>query len=114
MRISDWSSDVCSSDLQFEYLASAMERLKVVVPIALVIIFLLIYAVFRRVSEAALIMARVPLALVGGLWLIWLLGHAVSEIGRASGRERVGRYGVISVGAVSLKKKKRRESAPHT
>src|SRR3546814_19728309 len=80
MRISDWSSDVCSSDLppgttvawsgQFEYLASAMERLKVVVPIALVIIFLLIYAVFRRVSEAALIMASVPLALVGGLWLI--------------------------------------------
>src|SRR3546814_5936905 len=55
-----------------------MERLKVVVPIALVIIFLLIYAVFRRVSEAALIMASVPLALVGGLWLIWLLGHGVS------------------------------------
>jgi len=63
---------------QFEYLASAMQRLKLVVPIALVIIFLLIYAVFRRASEAALIMASVPLALVGGLWLIWLLGHAVS------------------------------------
>ncbi|MFC4527250.1 efflux RND transporter permease subunit [Dyella halodurans] len=63
---------------QFEYLASAMERLKVVVPIALVIIFALIYAVFRRASEAAMIMASVPLALVGGLWLIWLLGHAVS------------------------------------
>jgi Cu(I)/Ag(I) efflux system membrane protein CusA/SilA len=63
---------------QFEYLASAMERLKIVVPIALVIIFGLIYAVFRRPSEAALIMASVPLALVGGLWLIWLLGHAVS------------------------------------
>jgi copper/silver efflux system protein len=63
---------------QFEYLASAMQRLRLVVPIALVIIFLLIYAVFRRVSEAMLIMASVPLALVGGLWLIWLLGHAVS------------------------------------
>ncbi|HEV2680830.1 MAG TPA: CusA/CzcA family heavy metal efflux RND transporter [Rhodanobacter sp.] len=63
---------------QFEYLASAMQRLKLVVPIALAIIFLLIYAVFRRVSEALLIMASVPLALVGGLWLIWLLGHAVS------------------------------------
>src|SRR3546814_16323633 len=55
-----------------------MVRLKVVGPIALVIIFLLTYAVFRRVGEAALIMASVPLALVGGLWLIWLLGHAVS------------------------------------
>jgi len=63
---------------QFEYLASAMERLKLVVPIALIIIFGLIYAVFRRASEAAMIMASVPLALVGGLWLIWLLGHAVS------------------------------------
>ncbi len=63
---------------QFEYLASATQRLKGVVPVALAIIFLLIYAVFRRASEAALIMASVPLALVGGLWLIWLLGHAVS------------------------------------
>jgi Cu(I)/Ag(I) efflux system membrane protein CusA/SilA len=63
---------------QFEFLASAMQRLKLVIPIALVIIFGLIYAVFRRASEAALIMLSVPLALVGGLWLIWLLGHAVS------------------------------------
>lgn len=63
---------------QFEYLASAMQRLKWVVPIALLIIFVLIYAVFRRASEAALIMLSVPLALVGGLWLICLLGHAVS------------------------------------
>ena len=63
---------------QFEYLASAMERLKLVVPAALVIIFALIYVVFRRASEAIMIMASVPLALVGGLWLIWLLGHAVS------------------------------------
>ncbi|WP_017464173.1 efflux RND transporter permease subunit [Dyella ginsengisoli] len=63
---------------QFEYLVSAMQRLKLVVPVALAIIFGLIYAVFRRASEAALIMASVPLALVGGLWLIWALGHAVS------------------------------------
>jgi len=63
---------------QFEYLASAMERLKFVVPGALAIIFALIFVVFRRASEAALIMASVPLALVGGLWLIWSLGHSVS------------------------------------
>jgi len=67
----DWSG-------QFQYLASAAERLKLVVPVALLIIFALIYVVFRRASEAALIMANVPLALVGGLWLIWLLGHSVS------------------------------------
>ncbi|MEO5812533.1 MAG: CusA/CzcA family heavy metal efflux RND transporter [Rhodanobacter sp.] len=63
---------------QFEYLAQAMQRLRLVVPVVLLIVFILIYAVFRRASEAALIMASVPLALVGGLWLIWLLGHAVS------------------------------------
>jgi Cu(I)/Ag(I) efflux system membrane protein CusA/SilA len=63
---------------QFEYLARAMARLVWVVPAALVIIFGLIYAVFRRVSEALVIMASVPLALVGGLWLIWAMGHAVS------------------------------------
>jgi Cu(I)/Ag(I) efflux system membrane protein CusA/SilA len=63
---------------QFEYLARAMSRLIWVVPAALVIIFGLIYAVFRRVSEALVIMASVPLALVGGLWLIWAMGHAVS------------------------------------
>ena len=62
----------------FEYLASAAQRLQLVVPLALVIIFVLIFAVFRRASEAALIMLSVPLALVGGLWLVWLLGHAVS------------------------------------
>ncbi|MEO7063462.1 MAG: CusA/CzcA family heavy metal efflux RND transporter, partial [Dokdonella sp.] len=63
---------------QFEYLAQAMRRLTLVVPVVLLIVFVLIYAVFRRMSDAALIMASVPLALVGGLWLIWLMGHAVS------------------------------------
>ena len=63
---------------QYEYLQRATERLKVVVPATLVIIFGLIYLVFRRASEAAIIMLSLPFALVGGLWLIWLLGHAVS------------------------------------
>jgi len=67
----DWSG-------QFEYLASAMSRLELVVPVTLLIIFALIYAVFRRLDEAALIMASLPFGLVGGLWLIWLLGQAVS------------------------------------
>ncbi|HSM99671.1 MAG TPA: CusA/CzcA family heavy metal efflux RND transporter [Rudaea sp.] len=63
---------------QFEYLARATARLTLIVPVVLAIIYLLIWAVFRRAGEAALIMLSVPLALVGGLWLIWLLGHAVS------------------------------------
>ncbi len=63
---------------QYEYLERASERLRVVVPATLVIIFGLIYFVFRRASEAAIIMLSLPFALVGGLWLIWLLGHDVS------------------------------------
>nr|WP_219339688.1 CusA/CzcA family heavy metal efflux RND transporter [Luteimonas salinisoli] len=63
---------------QFEYLQRARDRLRMVVPATLAIIFALIYLVFRRASDAALIMLSLPLALVGGLWLIWAMGHAVS------------------------------------
>ena len=63
---------------QYEYLQRASQRLRMVVPATLVIIFGLIYLVFRRASEAAIIMLSLPFALVGGLWLVWLLGHAVS------------------------------------
>ncbi|MCR6496310.1 efflux RND transporter permease subunit [Thermomonas sp. S9] len=63
---------------QYEYLQRAVTRLKWVVPAALAIIFLLIWLVFRRFGEVAIILLSLPLALVGGLWLIWLLGHAVS------------------------------------
>jgi Cu(I)/Ag(I) efflux system membrane protein CusA/SilA len=63
---------------QFEHLAHARQGLAWVAPITLAIIFGLIYGIFRRIREAALIMLSMPLALVGGLWLIWALGHAVS------------------------------------
>jgi Cu(I)/Ag(I) efflux system membrane protein CusA/SilA len=63
---------------QYEYLARAMARLRWVVPATLLIIFGLIFLVFRRASEAGLILCSLPLALVGGLWLVWLVGHAVS------------------------------------
>ncbi|MES2878659.1 MAG: efflux RND transporter permease subunit [Pseudomonadota bacterium] len=63
---------------QFEYMERAAERLKVVVPFTLAIIFLLLYLTFRRFDEASLILLAVPFALTGGFWLIWALGHAVS------------------------------------
>ena len=63
---------------QFEYLERATERLKVVVPVTLAIIFVLLYTLFRSAGEAVLVMAAVPFALVGGFWLVWALGHAVS------------------------------------
>lgn len=63
---------------QFEYLERASERLMTVVPLTLMVIFLLLYLAFRSMAEAVLLMATVPFALVGGFWLVWLLGHAVS------------------------------------
>ena len=63
---------------QFEYLERATERLKVVVPATLAVIFVLLYLLFRSAEDAVLVMAAVPFSLVGGFWLIWALGHAVS------------------------------------
>jgi Cu(I)/Ag(I) efflux system membrane protein CusA/SilA len=63
---------------QFEYLQRAVARLELVVPATLAIIFLLLYATFRRWDEAALIMATLPFALTGGVWLLYLLGYQQS------------------------------------
>jgi Cu(I)/Ag(I) efflux system membrane protein CusA/SilA len=63
---------------QFEYLERAKAKLKLAVPATLSIIFVLLYLTFKRVDEAALIMATMPLALAGGVWLLWLLGHNLS------------------------------------
>lgn len=63
---------------QYEYLQRALARLQWVIPGALAIIVLVIWLVFRRFGEVAIILLSLPLALVGGLWLIWGLGHAVS------------------------------------
>jgi copper/silver efflux system protein len=63
---------------QFEYLQRAEARLKVVVPLTLLIIFLLLYLNFRRVTETLIVMLSLPFALVGGLWLLWWLGFNLS------------------------------------
>jgi copper/silver efflux system protein len=63
---------------QFEYLERAKARLQVVVPVTVLIIFLLLYLNFRRVTETLIVMLSVPFALVGGLWLMWWLGFNLS------------------------------------
>jgi Cu(I)/Ag(I) efflux system membrane protein CusA/SilA len=63
---------------QFEYLERATERLKLVVPLTLAVIFVLLYLLFGSFSDAALVMAAVPFSLVGGFWLVWALGHSLS------------------------------------
>lgn len=63
---------------QFEYMERAMERMQLVVPVTLMIIFLLLYLAFQRVGEAVLIIATLPFALIGGLWLLYLLDYNLS------------------------------------
>ena len=66
---------------QFEFLERATAKLKVVVPFTLLIILVLLYLTFKRIDEAVLIMATLPFALVGGIWLLYLLGYNLSVAG---------------------------------
>jgi Cu(I)/Ag(I) efflux system membrane protein CusA/SilA len=63
---------------QYEYLERATARLKIVVPVTLLIIFLLLYLNFRSISETMIVMLSLPFALVGGLWLMWWLSFNLS------------------------------------
>jgi Cu(I)/Ag(I) efflux system membrane protein CusA/SilA len=63
---------------QYEFMLRAIQRLSTVVPITLVIIVLLLYLNFRNLAEVAIIMGTLPLALVGGFWLLYLLGYNLS------------------------------------
>jgi Cu(I)/Ag(I) efflux system membrane protein CusA/SilA len=63
---------------QFEYMQRAIEKMKVVVPVTLLTIFLLLYLNFKRMTETLIVMASVPFALVGGVWLMWVLHYNLS------------------------------------
>jgi len=63
---------------QYEALARVKARLQVVVPLTLAIIALLLYLTFGTVAEMAIVMLSLPFALVGGVWIMWLLGYNLS------------------------------------
>ena len=63
---------------QYEYLMRASERLAYIIPLTLAIILLLLYLSFRNIVQALMVMVAVPLALVGGFWLIYCLGYELS------------------------------------
>ena len=63
---------------QFEYLERAAARLKAVIPVTLLVIFLLLYMNFRRLTETSIVMLSVPFALTGGFWLMYFLGYNMS------------------------------------
>ncbi len=63
---------------QYEYLERAEARLRVVVPLTLLVVFLLLYLNFRRLTETLIVMLSLPFALVGGIWLLWWMGFNMS------------------------------------
>ena len=63
---------------QFEAMERAIEKMKIVVPVTLLLIFLLLYLNFRRLTETFIVMLSVPFALVGGVWLMWWLNYNLS------------------------------------
>jgi Cu(I)/Ag(I) efflux system membrane protein CusA/SilA len=63
---------------QYEYMQRAKERLTKVIPLTLLIIGLLLYLNFRNLTEVLIVMGTVPFSLVGGFWLIYVLGYKLS------------------------------------
>jgi len=63
---------------QFEYMERANKRLKIVIPITLLIIFLLLYFNFKNLTESLIVMLSLPFALVGGIWFMYILGYNMS------------------------------------
>ncbi|MEB2346091.1 MAG: CusA/CzcA family heavy metal efflux RND transporter [Deltaproteobacteria bacterium] len=63
---------------QYQYIQEANERLKVVIPITLLIILLLLYLNFRNMTEVLIVMLALPFAVVGGIWFMWILGYNMS------------------------------------
>lgn len=63
---------------QYEFMVRAIERLTTVVPVTIVIIILLLYMNFRNLTEVAIILGTLPMALIGGLWLLYLLDYHLS------------------------------------
>ncbi len=107
---------------QFEYYQRAKARLQVVVPVTLLVIFLLLYLNFRRITETLIVMLSVPFALVGGFWLMWWLGFnlsvavAVGFIALAGVAAETGVVMLIYLDHAleELKAKREREGRPFT
>jgi Cu(I)/Ag(I) efflux system membrane protein CusA/SilA len=85
---------------QFEYLERASAQLKIVLPVTLAIVFVLLFVTFSSVRDALLIMATLPFALIGGVWLLYLLNYNLSVAGAVGFIALAGvaaEFGVIMV-----------------
>jgi Cu(I)/Ag(I) efflux system membrane protein CusA/SilA len=101
---------------QYEYMQRAKERMKLVIPATLAIIFLLLYFNFRSVGETLMVMLSLPFALVGGIWFLWLLGYNWSvavAIGFIALAGVAAETGVVMLIYLDQAWKSRRAAAPN-
>jgi Cu(I)/Ag(I) efflux system membrane protein CusA/SilA len=105
---------------QFEYLERAKKRLQIVVPLTVLIIFVLLYLNFRRLTETLIVLLSVPFAAVGGLWLMWWLDFNFSVaavtgfIALAGVAAETGVVMLIYLDNALKERRRERESEGHT
>ncbi|HEX5056647.1 MAG TPA: CusA/CzcA family heavy metal efflux RND transporter [Gammaproteobacteria bacterium] len=98
---------------QFEYLQRAAQRLRLIVPLTLLITFLLLYLIFRDGAQAALVMLTLPFALGGGISFLWLLGYHLSvavAVGLIALAGVAAEFGVVMLVYLNNAVRQRREA----
>jgi Cu(I)/Ag(I) efflux system membrane protein CusA/SilA len=98
---------------QFEYMERAAKRLQTVVPITLLLVFLLLYFNFQNATEPVIVMLSIPFGLVGGIWLVYLLGYNVSvavAVGFIALAGLAAEIGVLVLSFIDIEIGKRRKA----
>ncbi len=101
---------------QFEYMERAAERLSIVAPLTLLIIFLLLYFNFRNIIEPVIVMISIPFGLVGGIWLIYSNGYNMSvavAVGFIALAGMAAEIGVLVLSFIDEEMRKRRGEQDH-
>ena len=101
---------------QFEYMERAAERLRIVAPLTLLIIFLLLYFNFRNIIEPVIVMMSIPFGLVGGIWLIYINGYNMSvgvAVGFIALAGMAAEIGVLVLSFIDVEIAKRRAASSH-
>jgi Cu(I)/Ag(I) efflux system membrane protein CusA/SilA len=96
---------------QFEYMERAAERLRIVAPLTLLIIFLLLYLNFRNITEPVIVMMSIPFGLIGGIWLIYLNDYNISvgvAVGFIALAGMAAEIGVLVLSFIDVEIEKRR------
>jgi Cu(I)/Ag(I) efflux system membrane protein CusA/SilA len=99
---------------QFEYMERAAQRLRIVVPATLLLIFLLLYLNFRNITEPIVVMMSIPFGLIGGIWLVYGYGYNISvavAVGFIALAGMAAEIGVLVLSFIDLEIGKRRASA---